>query len=278
MNLKFVINDYVIIWNLLFQASISEYIHKLKQKIWKNYKNEYNLTYNDKMKILKDYKNFIPDDDTIYNIILENKEYENIKKETDKERVKLLEVWDDNKKVAIKELKDILRFDIKIYHVLVVPDRLNVAYTEDIKSSRVNTIVWGKKIKENKIESIIELVNNIVKKELKNYKESYSDIVEAIVELAIINEFATRMTGVSHYSLGDNSLSYLKRQIYPYWLMYLGVEKSEMKEYMNRDKIFFDETRYTNEVQLKKIDLYEFIDFCIRNQRHIVKIDELEIL
>ena len=278
MNLKFVTNDYVIIWNLLFQASISEYIHKLKQKIWKNYKNEYNETYNDKIKILKDYKNFIPDDDTIYNIVLEDKEYESIKKDVDKQRIKLLEVWDENKKKAIKELKEILRFDIKIYHVLVVPEKINVIYSEDIKSSRVNTIVWGKKIKQNSIVSIIELVHNIVKKELKNYKESYKDIVEAILELAIINEFATRMIGVSYYSVGDKSLSYLKRQIYPYWLMYLGVEKNEMREYMNRDKIFFDESRYTNEVQLKKIDLYEFIDFCIRNQKHIVKIDELEIL
>lgn len=42
MNLKFVVNDYVLIWNLLFQASISENIHKFKQKIWINYKNEYN--------------------------------------------------------------------------------------------------------------------------------------------------------------------------------------------------------------------------------------------
>ena len=58
MNLKFVVNDYVLIWNLLFQASISENIHKLKQKIWINYKKEYNKTFNDNVSILKDYKNF----------------------------------------------------------------------------------------------------------------------------------------------------------------------------------------------------------------------------
>ena len=40
MNLKFAVNDYVLIWNLLFQASVSEEIHKLKQKIWFNYKKE----------------------------------------------------------------------------------------------------------------------------------------------------------------------------------------------------------------------------------------------
>ena len=63
MNLKFVVNDYVLIWNLLFQASISENIHKFKQKIWINYKNEYNKTFKDNLLILKDPKNFIPDDD-----------------------------------------------------------------------------------------------------------------------------------------------------------------------------------------------------------------------
>ena len=34
MNIKFVVNDYILIWNLLFQASISEKMHVLKQKIW----------------------------------------------------------------------------------------------------------------------------------------------------------------------------------------------------------------------------------------------------
>ena len=69
MNLKFVVNDYVLIWNLLFQASISENLYNLKQKIWVNYKKQYNETFKDNLKILKDPKNFIPDDDTIYNIV-----------------------------------------------------------------------------------------------------------------------------------------------------------------------------------------------------------------
>lgn len=279
MNLKFVVNDYVLIWNLLFQASISENIHKFKQKIWINYKNEYNKTFKDNLLILKDPKNFIPDDDTIYNIVLENKNYEKIKKETDKFRMKLLKTWDENKKVAIKELKDILRFDIKLYHVLVVCEQLDIIDSTTVKNSKVNTIVWGKRLdEEHPINTIINLVYRIVRKELNNYQEEYSDIVKAIVELAILNEFATRMTNRTHYLTGDNTLKYLKRQIYPYWLMYLGVEKDKLNEYMARDRIYFDISKYTYERQLKKIDLYAFIDFCIRNQKHIVKIDELEII
>ena len=110
------------------------------------------------------------------------------------------------------------------------------------------------------------------------YQEDYKDIVDAIIELAIINEFATRITGVSHYLSGDNTLKYLKKQIYPYWLMYLGVTPENMSDYMRRDSILFDSFKYPYEKQLKKLDLYQFIDFCIRNQKHIVKIDELEII
>ncbi len=278
MNLKFVVNDYILIWNLLFQASISENIHQMKQKIWINYKDKYNNTFKDNCLILKDPKNFIPNDDTIYNIVLENKNYEKIKKQTEKFRVELLKVWDENKKTAIKELKDILRFDIKLYHVLVVCEQLNIVDTTAVSGSKVNTIIWGKKLDENPLNTIVQLVYEIVRKELKNYQEDYKDVVKAIVELAILNEFATRITGVTHYLTGDNTLKFLKRQIYPYWLMYLGVEKDHMMEYMMRDKIGFDISHYTYERQLKTLDLYGFIDFCIRNQKYIVKIDELEII
>lgn len=279
MNLKFVVNDYVLIWNLLFQASITESIHKLKQKIWINYKEEYNKVFKDNSLMLKDPKNFIPNDDTIYNIVLESKDYEKIKKQTERFRIRLLQNWDENKKIAVQELKDILRFDIRLYHILVVSDQLNIMDTSLVKGSRVNTLVWGKKIEDNNpTNNIINLVYQIVMKELKEYQREYQDIVKAIVELAILNEFATRITGITHYLTGDSTLKYLKRQIYPYWLMYLGVEKDKMMEYMTRDKIGFDISNYTYERQLKKLDLYAFIDFCIRNQKHIVKIDELEII
>ena len=44
MNLNFIINDYILIWNVLFQASVSEPIYKLKQKLWDTYKEQYNNT------------------------------------------------------------------------------------------------------------------------------------------------------------------------------------------------------------------------------------------
>ena len=94
----------------------------------------------------------------------------------------------------------------------------------------------------------------------------------------MLNEFPTRITGRSYYLTGDPTLNYLKRQIYPYWLMYLGADKEEMMNFMMRDKIAFDIEKYPYETELKKKDILGFIDFCIRNQKYIVKIHELEII
>ena len=102
MSTNFIVNDYALIWNLLFQASISESIYNLKQKLWESYRNEYNSTYKDKLPILKDIKNFIPDNDTIYNVVLENKNYEKIRKQAEKYRLELMKLWDKNKKKYYK--------------------------------------------------------------------------------------------------------------------------------------------------------------------------------
>ena len=279
MNLKFVVNDYVLIWNLLFQASINEKVHKLKQKLWINYKKEYNNTYRDKELILKDTKNFIPNDDTIYNIVLETKEYEKIKKDTEKYRNEVLKIWDNNKKEATKILKAITRLELKPYQILVVSEQLDIIDTTTVKDAKINTVVLGKKVtSDTTIKLLVELVFQILKQELKEYKVEYKEIVDAAIELAVLNEFPTRLTGRSHYLTGDPTLNFLKRQIYPYWLMYLGADKEDMLSFMMRDKIAFDVDKYAYEKELKKKDLVEFIDFCIRNQKYIVKINELEII
>ena len=109
MNSNFIVNDYIIIWNLLFGASISEDIHNLKQKIWNTYKEEYNKILKDKEIILKDYKNFIPNDDTVYNIVLDTECYEKYKKTVEKYRVELMKIWDKSKKETFYLLKNVIR-------------------------------------------------------------------------------------------------------------------------------------------------------------------------
>ena len=279
MNLNFVLNDYVLIWNLLFSASISSNIQMFKQKLWKNYRHSYNDLYKEEEHILKDPKNYIPDDDTIFDMVKASDIYKEIREDTEKYRLELLHTWDKIKKDLNKNLKEILRFDIKLYHVLVVDKKLDVIGMKIPKSRRVNTITWGNRVdSDNYTLAIINIIEHIVRKELANYKSEYKDIVDAIIELAIDNELTSRTLKKSVYLRGDSSLKYLKRQLYPYFLMYLGYSKEEILNRMMEDKIIFELDKYTFERGLATVDLKTFINFCIKNQKHILKIKELEII
>ena len=279
MNLNFVLNDYVLIWNLLFSASISSDIQAFKQKLWKNYRHSYNDLYKEEEHILKEPKNYIPDDDTIFDMVRTSDIYKEIREETEKYRLELLHTWDKIKKDLNKNLKEILRFDIKLYHVLVVDKKLDVIGMKIPKSRRVNTITWGNRVdSDNYTLAIINIIEHIVRKELANYKSEYKDIVDAIIELAIDNELTSRALNKSVYLRGDSSLKYLKRQLYPYFLMYLGYSKEEILNRMMEDKIIFELDKYTFERGLATVDLKTFINFCIKNQKHILKIKELEII
>ena len=279
MNLNFVLNDYVLIWNLLFGASISSNIQGFKQKLWKNYRHSYNDLYKEEEHILKDPKNYIPDDDTIFDMVKASDIYKEIREDTEKYRLELLHTWDKIKKDLNKNLKEILRFDIKLYHVLVVDKKLDVIGMKIPKSRRVNTITWGNRAdSDNYTLAIINIIEHIVRKELATYKSEYKDIVDAIIELAIDNELTSRTLKKSVYLRGDSSLKYLKRQLYPYFLMYLGYSKEEILNRMMEDKIIFELDKYTFERGLATVDLKTFINFCIKNQKHILKIKELEII
>ena len=279
MNLNFVLNDYVLIWNLLFGASISSNIQGFKQKLWKNYRHSYNDLYKEEELILKDPKNYIPADDTIFDMVKASDIYKEIREDTEKYRLELLHTWDKIKKDLNKNLKEILRFDIKLYHVLIVDKKLDVIGMNIPKSKRVNTITWGNRVdSDNYTLAIINIIEHIVRKELATYKSEYKDIVDAIIELAIDNELTSRTLNKSVYLRGDSSLKYLKRQLYPYFLMYLGYSKEEILNRMMEDKIIFELDKYTFERGLATVDLKTFINFCIKNQKHILKIKELEII
>ena len=105
MNVKFIINDYILIWNLLFKSSITQDIKNIKQKIWNNYRLEYNNTYPDKESILSDPKNFIPNNDTVYNMIFETRDFSILKREAEKFRMQVVRLWDKN----IKSIDNLMR-------------------------------------------------------------------------------------------------------------------------------------------------------------------------
>lgn len=277
MNVKFYVNDHILIWNLLFQASISEQIYNLKQKLWANFRTEYNNTYRDKRLILSDPKNFIPNDDTIYNIMIETREYEKLKRSTEKYRMELMKLWDSNKRLIDAFVKSIIKKDLRDIRIYVVNEDLDIIDT-DFRDEKVATIIVGKKIdKKEPMRIILDIVMAIIKEEVK-FKDDREDLGTSIIELAVLNELATMLTKKSCYLSGQPALASIKRNLYPYWLMYLAVPKGEFQTYIARDKIDFDATGIAYEKELKKMNIEEFIDFCHRNRRYMIKPEKVEVI
>ncbi|MEG1495134.1 MAG: hypothetical protein RR047_02560 [Bacilli bacterium] len=278
MKLNFIVNDYLLTWNLLFGASISEDSYNYKTKLWKTYKKQYNaLTCEDKV-MLSDIKNFIPDDDTLYNTVFETELFTTLKKETEKHRLYLMKIWDSYKKDIIKSCQEIIRLNFdNTYNILVVHPSMDTVYYD--LNNKERNIVWGRKADmKDATATLISILYTVVRYQIGNQFPNYKEIVQAILELAINNELYTRLKDKSNYLAGDASLSFLKRQIYPYWLMYLGATEDSFTGYMMRDKIAFDIDKYPVEANLKKLDLIQFIEFCIKNQKYIIRINQLEII
>lgn len=276
MRLHFSTNDYLITWNLLFGSSFSETVHTFKQRLYKTYRNQYNHLSKDKDEMLQDIKNFIPDDDTLYNLVFETELFTKLKNASEKHRLALLKIWDQQKKTVDKYLKEILKFPLKEdYQIIVLPPVMDsILYKKDC-----TTIGWGNRCDlENPYSTLTNIIYYIVKSELGDFGKNYKEFVDVVLELAIQNEFYTNISGKSSYLQGDKTLTFLKRQIYPYWLMYLGCEKEDFPRYMMRDGLPFEIDRYVVDSSLKKMNLFDFIEFCIHNQKRIVRINQLEII
>ena len=276
MNIQFVVNDYLLAWNILFRPSISKEIQELKERLWKNYSKEYLKLQKENVEILKYTEDFIPDDDTIYNFIINSDEFKLVKKQTDKYRRFLMKIWDSHQKEIQAALKDLLRFKVENnYQILVIhPYFDNVEF---LKKNPKKNIVWGKKEDtEDGLKAIMRILFTVVKYELNDYHEDNKEIVTAIEDLLVTNEIYTRVSGFSRYNEGIKRLKLLKKQLYPYFLMYQGADREELVSFMMRDKMPFDIDKYPIEKGLRKCDLRGFIDFCCANQNHIIRLSELD--
>ena len=277
MNIEFVTNDYLLAWYLLFKPSFSEELQQLKVKLYQNYGKQYMRLEKENIEILKYNNDFIPDDDTIYNIIFESNVFKQIKKETDHHRQFLMKIWDTNQKKVREILKEILRFDIREkYHVLVIHPKLDTI--EYMHSNPKKNISWGKSDDdEDEIKTLMRIIYTLVKYEIGSFQKGNREIISSIIDLCITNELQTRLVGKSKYNEGFKSLKLLKRQIYPYFLMYLGADREELVSYMMRDQIPFDIDKYPIEKELRKVDLYGFIDFICKNQKYIIRLNNLNM-
>ena len=258
MELKFITNDYVLIWNLIYQPSGSKELNSLKNKLWNTYKEEYIDTYNEKNTIFSDYKNFIPTNDTIYNIVLEKEEFNDKKKELEKYRKKLLRTWDQNKNKINDYLRKVIRLNIIPYEIFLVSKELNIV-DMTINNNKTRGILVIGKDDENELNTLLSIILFVLRKELES-KEKES-ISRAIIELVVLCELQTRLTKKSTYFDGTDSLDEIKKKIYPYWLMYLGVSSDKFVEYMQRDKIAFNMDEYEYDRNLVRMNIKEFIDY-----------------
>ncbi len=278
MNVEFIVNDYLLAWNLLFRPSISEDIQKMKERLWKNYPKQYMKIEKENVEILKYTSDFIPDDDTIYNMIFNTEEFKIVKRQTDKYRRFLMRIWDTHQKEIQNSLKELLRFKVENkYQILVVHPFLD--NVEFLKTNPKKNVVWGKKEDtQDGLKAIIRILFTLVKYEVGDFQSQNKEIVSSIIDLLVTNEIYTRITDVSKYEEGLKKLKFLKRQIYPYWLMYMGADREELVSYMMRDQMPFDIDKYPVEKGLRKVDLFGFIDFCCKNQKYIIRLGNLETI
>ncbi len=268
MNLEFYVNEYLLAWYLLYSASLSKEIDKFRKNLWSKYKKEYNFCYKDKQEIIKYGHDFIPDNDVLYNEIFESNLYVSLKKETQKHKNHLVKLFNGDMKVLKKCVKDVLKLDLSVtYSIFVIHPRMEcIEY-----SNQFNAIIWGSD--KDKYDALTILILTIVRGIYENFNNEYKEVVNAIIELAVINEIGKQLTKTETYELGDKTLKIIKRQIYPFWLMYLGNDtKESLINKMIEDKIAFDMERYPIDKNMKKMNLTEFINFCIKNNRHILKL------
>lgn len=275
MNIEFLTNDYLLAWNLLFKPSFCEEIQGLKEKLYSTYPKQYMKLEKELVEILKYNNDFIPDDDTIYNLVFDSEVFAKLKKETEKHRQFLMMNWDKYKKEINSNLKELLRFEIKdTYHILVVHPSLDIV--EYMKQNPKKNICWGKKEDSSDgLKALMRIIFTIVKYEIGEHQKQNREIVLAILDLTISNELHTKISKISKYNEGLKNLKVLKRQLYPYWLMYMGADKEELVSFMMRDQIAFDFEKYPIEKGLRKVDLYSFIDFCCNNQKYIIRLDQI---
>ena len=267
MKINFITNNYLLIWNLLYGPSISMKMHMFKQKLWLIYKKEYKKIENDKDEILSDYKNFIPDDNTLYDLIEDSSVFPVLIKDVEHHRIKLMKEWDLIKRKVNKELSNILRIENDTYQVIV----LHPSMESELSSFNAKSIGWGKKADlEDSFVTILKMITLILKEKVHYQDNTDEDIKNAILELAVENEVYARMRESNYFEKNQELLS-IKKDLYPYFLMYLGINLEDTTPYMMRDNMAFDIEKYTNEIQLRNLDIFEFIDFVVRNKKLLLK-------
>lgn len=273
MRLNFIINKYLLMWYLLCRESNINEVNDFKQNFLSLHRKEAFMLIKEKDIIMSYLKDYIPDDDFIFNKFYNTDEFKKLQKDTNKYRISMLEAYDKNKKVLLKNLNKLLKYDLNIsYDICFVHKKLDVIEF----NLKTNLIVLGKDIKSfDALGFYILIVYKILENEYKKFKPEEKEIVTSILELVIYNELFTRVSGKNRYNIGNQNLRKTKEKIYPYFLMYMGILESDFDKRMEEDNIYFDSVKYDN--NLKLMDLYSFITFIIKNKTRVLDTKILKV-
>ena len=274
VKLEVMVNDYLLAWYILYGASLSKEIDKFKKNLFTKYKKEYNFCYKDRSEIMKYGKDFIPDNDILYNAVLTSSLFRSLKKETMKHSNNISKTWDSNEEIINKYINNVIRIAYpKTVNVFVIHPRFEI--TEYVRDSK--GIVWGSdKDKYDVLTILLSLITKGILQDGNELFKNNKEIVNSIVELSVVNEIGKSLSNNFNYDLGNPVLKIIKRQIYPFWLMYLGyIDKEKLLNKMIDDKIGFDLEKYPLDRSLRKMNLRSFCEYCIKNSRSILKLNNI---
>ena len=274
MKLEIVVNDYLLAWYILYGASLSKEIDKFKRNLYAKYKKEYNYCYKDRSEIIKYGNDFIPDNDILYNAVLTSTLFKSLKKETIKHRNSIERTWQSNELEINKHINNVIRLPFpKTVNFFVIHPRFEITeFMKDLKS-----LIWGSdKDKYDVITIVLSLITKGILRASNEIFKDNNEIVNSVIELSIVNEIGKSLSKNFNYDIGNPVLKIIKRQIYPFWLMYLGyVDKEKILNKMIDDKIGFDLEKYPIDRSLRKMNLKSFCEYCIKNNRNILNLNNI---
>ena len=245
-------------------------LEQAKDALWAKYMDAYKKLLN-----MNSYNptNYLSDKDVMNTInnLKNTKEFKKLYEETKDYTNSIKKSWHENQDMINDYLKNILKIEFNI-HLNVYISHPNCY---EGFSFGDNNIAWGhfKGIDEpnyNLTYLIHEGLHHIIPFN-NNDNELTCNIKHSIIELASDYELYSLLKKESTINEGHQHLNEYKRIIYPYWLRYIGLNNKEIVERQERDSIYNDNYIEDETINIKKININEFINYIITNWNNIIQ-------
>ena len=235
----------------------SKELDDIKEDLWNKYIDSY-------QKIFKvgfyNPSHYLLDNDVLNTIdkLKNNNEFNRLYAEAKTYKNALKKIWLDNKEYINNYLTNVLKINININpNVYVTHPNANRGYSFD------NNIVWGhfKGITDSNynLTYLVHETLHILLPYKKEENEDESNIKHSIIELISDYELQSKLTGKSTFNDGHSYLDKYKKELYPTFLNYLGLNNEEIQERIKKDNV--DISNYNND-DLSKLNIYEFTEYC----------------